>query len=186
MTVATYSRFKKSFEDALGTTLELVSTSEIVQKLRSVKDKEELVLLTRAIAIADQAMDQVAPTMEPGMTESMVAWEIEKSMRELGAEAASFDVIVGTGPNGALPNHRADHSVIKNGDSVVIDMGALYMGYCSDLTRTFVIGDPDDTFKRIYDVVLEAQLTAEEKITDSFTGGEADAIARDIITECGF
>ena len=186
MTVAAHSALQKALEDADGARPELISTAEIVQKLRAVKDKGELELLTHAVAISDEAMDHVAPTIESGMTEGAVAWELERTMRELGAESVSFEVIVGTGPNGALPHHRADDTIINTGDAVVIDMGASYEGYCSDLTRTFIIGEPDDTFKRVYDTVLRAQLAAEEKVTAGSTGAEADAIARDIITEAGY
>ena len=186
LTVASHSALLKSLEDAGGEAPDLVPTTEIVQRLRAVKDRRELELLTRAVAIADEAMDRVAPAIEPGMTEGAVAWELERTMRELGAESVSFEVIVGTGPNGALPHHRADDTVIKPGDAVVIDMGASHEGYCSDLTRTWIVGEPDDTFKRVYDTVLRAQLAAEEAVTSGSTGGEADAVARDIITEAGY
>ena len=186
LTVASHSALLKTLDDAEGETPELVPTTEIVQKLRAVKDSCEVELLTRAVAIADEAMDRVAPAIEPGMTEGAVAWDLERTMRELGAESVSFEVIVGTGPNGALPHHRADDTVIEAGDAVVIDMGASYEGYCSDLTRTWIVGEPDDTFKRVYDTVLRAQLAAEEAVTAGFTGGEADAVARDIITEAGY
>ena len=186
VTVASHSALLKSLDDAEGETPELVPTTEIIQKLRAVKDPGELELLTRAVAIADEAMDRVAPAIEPGATEGAVAWDLERTMRELGAESVSFEVIVGAGPNGALPHHRADDTVIQAGDAVVIDMGASYEGYCSDLTRTWIVGEPDDTFKRVYDTVLRAQLAAEEAVTSSSTGAEADAIARDIITEAGY
>ncbi|MCH8207429.1 MAG: aminopeptidase P family protein [Chloroflexi bacterium] len=187
MTVSAHGALQKSLEDVEAADRpELVATTSLVDRLRAVKDKSELKLLTRAVAIADKAMDRVAPTIEAGVTEREVAWELEKAMRERGAEAISFDVIVGAGPNGALPHHRADNTVIKAGDAVVIDMGATYEGYCSDLTRTFIVGEPDDTFKRVYDTVLRAQLAAEERVTAGSTGGEADAIARDIIVEAGY
>ena len=89
-----------------------------------------------AIRIADEAIAEVGPRIEPGITEEAVAWELEKAMRERGAEMISFDTIVGAGPNGALPHHRADETVIQPNDAIVIDMGAKYQGYCSDLTRT--------------------------------------------------
>ena len=186
LTVAFHSALLKALDGAEGEKPELVPTTEIVQKLRAVKDQGELELLTRAVAIADEAMDRVAPTIEPGVTEGAVAWELERTMRELGAESVSFEVIVGTGPNGALPHHRADDTVIKAGDAVVIDMGASHEGYCSDLTRTWIVGEADDTFKRVYDTVLRAQLAAEEAVTSGSTGGEADEIARDIIAEAGY
>jgi Xaa-Pro aminopeptidase len=158
----------------------------MVEKLRAVKNEEELALLQKAVDIADQAFERVAPTIEPGVTEQEVAWELEKAMRELGAESVAFDIIVGAGPNGALPHHRADETVIKNGDAVVIDMGARYLGYCSDLTRTLVVGEPDEIFTRVYETVLTAQLSAEESLRSGMTGEEADAIAREIIEKAGY
>ena len=82
----------------------------------------------------------------------------------MGAEGLAFDIIVGAGPNGALPHHGADDTVIRDRQPVVIDMGARYEGYCADLTRTIVVGEPDDTFWGIYDTVLRAQLAAEEGV----------------------
>jgi Xaa-Pro aminopeptidase len=107
-------------------------------------------------------------------------------MREAGAEAISFDIIVGAGPNGALPHHRAGETVIGDGEPVVIDMGATYDGYCSDLTRTIFIGEPDDEFRKVYDTVLRAQLEAEERVRPGMTGAETDAISREIISEAGY
>ena len=187
MTVSVHQAFIKAIEEAENSNdPELVATSGIVEKLRVYKDAEELFLLTEAIRIADEAMDKVAPRIEPGVTEESVAWELEKAMRERGAEMISFDTIVGAGPNGALPHHRADESVIKPNDAIVIDMGAKYQGYCSDLTRTVFVGEPDDKFRKIYDIVLQAQLEAEERVRAGMTGKEADAIARDIIADAGY
>ena len=104
--------------------------------------------LQRAIDISDEALDRVALTIQAGETEASVAWRLEMAMRELGAEGPSFDIIVGAGPNGALPHHRAGDRAIREGEPIVIDMGARYQGYCSDLTRTVVLGTPDDTFRR--------------------------------------
>ncbi len=184
MTVAIHSKMTKALEEGAPEAT-MVATTGIVEELRAVKTPEEIELLTRAVEIADAAMDRVAPTIEPGMTEEQVAWELEKTMRELGAEGPSFDTIVGAGPNGALPHHRADDTLIKAGDPVVIDMGAKYQGYCSDLTRTVFVGKPDDTFREIYNTVLRAQLAAEAGVTAGMTGKETDAIARDIIAEAG-
>ena len=107
-------------------------------------------------------------------------------MRERGAEGLAFDIIVGAGPNGALPHHLADDTVIRDGQPVVIDMGARYEGYCADLTRTIFVGEPDDTFAKVYGTVLRAQLAAEEKVRPGMTGAETDAISRDIIAEAGY
>ncbi|MCI0440361.1 MAG: aminopeptidase P family protein [Chloroflexi bacterium] len=186
MTVATHSAFLKAIAEAEnGGKAELVAASGIVEDLRQYKDAEEMRLLTRAVEIADQALDTVAPTIRPGMTEAQVAWELEKAMRELGAEAMAFDIIVGAGPNGAMAHHRADGTVIQSGQPIVIDMGAKYQGYCSDLTRTIFVGKPDKKFREIYGIVLQAQLAAEERVRAGMTGEEVDAIARDIIKEAG-
>ena len=187
MTVGTHSSFLKAVEEATGDKdLTLVQTSDLVDKIRATKYEDELALLTRAIEITDRALDEVGPAVEPGMTEAQVAWDLEKSMREQGAEAMAFDIIVGAGPNGALPHHRADDTVIREGQPVVIDMGAAYEGYCADLTRTIFVGEPDDTFKKVYSTVLRAQLAAEEQVRAGMTGEETDAISRDIIAEAGY
>ena len=186
VTISLHNAFRKAADEAETTNHpELVPTSGIVEQLRVYKDADELALLAKAIEIADEALDEVGPRIEPGITEEAVAWELEKAMRERGAEMISFDTIVGAGANGALPHHRADDTVIKRNDAIVIDMGAKYEGYCSDLTRTIFVGEPDAKFRRIYDIVLQAQLAAEERVRAGMTGEEADAIARDIIAEAG-
>ena len=164
---------------------ELVPTEGIVERLRAVKEPDELELIARAVELADQAFDSVAPGIVPGMSESQVAWDLERSMREAGADGLSFDIIVGSGLNGALPHHRAGERIIEDGDPIVIDMGASYEGYCSDLTRTVFIGKPDDTFREVYDTVLRAQLKAEEMASCGMTGGELDDVARTLIADAG-
>jgi Xaa-Pro aminopeptidase len=187
MSVATLSAIQSAVAEAksAGAKPEFVPTSNLVIKLREVKDAAELKLVERASQIADRAFEAVAPGIAPGQTEAQVAWELEKTMRELGAEALSFDIIVGAGPNGALPHHRADETVIKNGDPVVIDMGCIYEGYCSDLTRTVFIGEPDERFRDVYNTVLRAQLHAEREVKAGMTGEETDALARAVIAEAG-
>lgn len=187
MTVSTQSSFNKAVEtEGSQDKVRLVATTGVVEDLRAIKDETEIKLITRAAQIADLALERVEPIIQPGITEMEVAWELEKAMRENGAEAISFDIIVGAGPNGALPHHRAGDKIIKQGESIVIDMGARFQGYCSDLTRTVFVGPPDDTFRRVYDTVLRAQLTAEEKIAPGMTGSEVDKIARDIIAQAGY
>ena len=187
MTVAIHSALTKAIEESEQSVKpELIATPGIVEELRAVKDEEELRLLTKAVEIADQAFEAVAPTIEPGVAEEEVAWRLEMAMRERGAEAVAFDIIVGAGPNGALPHHRAGAKLIQKGEAVVIDMGATYQGYCSDLSRTVVVGGPDDTFRWVYDTVLQAQLAAEEQVTAGMTGKDTDAIARDVIAEAGY
>ena len=178
VTFSAHSAFNKALDEAENaSSVEMVSTSGIVEEIRAFKDEDELNLLTRAIELSDQAIERITPTIEPGVTEGEVAWELEKAMRESGSENVAFDIIVGAGPNGALPHHRAGDKAIEKGEAIVIDMGARYEGYNSDLTRTVIVGEPDETFRKVYDTVLHAQLTAIEKVTNGMTGEEADAIS---------
>ena len=164
----------------------LVATTGIVEGLRTIKDQEELVLMQKAIDTADAAMEAVSPTIRPGETEREVAWRLEKAMRELGADSLSFDTIVAAGPNGAMPHHRPSDRAVSDGEPIVIDMGAKVGGYCSDITRTFCVGTPDETFRKIYDIVLGSQLTAIATVRAGMSGGEADDLSRVVIAEAGY
>ena len=187
MTVAAHERLRKSLEEDNGdSAISLVATSELVEDLRSIKDAPEMALLTRAIEISDQAFEEIAKTIQDGQTEKEIAWKLEKAMREMGADSISFDTIVATGPNAALPHHRPDDSVIREGQPLIIDMGARYQGYCSDLSRTLCLGQPDDTFRKVYDTVLGAQLTAIATVERGMTGADADGLARTVIEEAGY
>ncbi|MBI4219398.1 MAG: aminopeptidase P family protein [Chloroflexi bacterium] len=185
VTVSFFSRMKEAVRDAAGAEIKLVPTTGITLELRAVKDASELALVQRAIDIADEAFDEVSAKIGPGMTEADIAWQIELAVRNRGAEAISFETIVGAGANGARPHHRAADRELKPGEPVVIDMGARYQGYCSDLTRTIVVGKPDDQFKRVYDMVLGAQLTAIETVAAGMTGAECDKLARSVIEQAG-
>ncbi len=188
MTVAFFQRLRQTLKDSteLGPRkVRLVGVTGLMESLRACKDQDEMQLLERAIDIGDQAMNAVGPTIRAGQTEREVAWRLEVAMRDLGADGLAFDIIVASGPNGALPHHRAGDRAIREGEPIVIDMGARYQGYCSDLTRTLIVGTPDDTFRRIYDTVLGAQLTAIATIQVGMTGTEADALARKVIEEAG-
>jgi Xaa-Pro aminopeptidase len=187
LTFGAHTSFQKAIRDAdRSDGLALVETSDTLDLLRASKYAEELRLLARAVKITDEAFVEVGSTVQVGVTEREVAWRLEKGLRERGAEAVAFDIIVGAGPNGALPHHLAGDTVIGVGEPVVIDMGARYQGYCADLTRTIVIGEPDETFRRVYGTVLRAQLAAEEGVEPGMTGGEVDAISRDVIEEAGY
>ena len=165
---------------------ELVPTGTMAEELRAVKEPEELVLLEEAIRIADVAMEAVGAQLHPGLTEREIAWMLEREMRENGADALSFDTIVASGPNGAKPHHKPTDRAIERGDGVTIDMGALYEGYCSDITRTFVLGKAGERFREVYDIVLAAQLAAEESARVGMTGQEVDGIARKVIEDAGY
>ena len=168
------------------TDCELVPVKDVVEDLRAVKDEEEIGVIEKAVAVADAAFAHIVEFIRPGMMEKEVGWELEAYMRTHGAEKVSFDIIVGSGPNGAMPHATVSERVIRAGEPIVMDLGAVVDGYCSDMTRTIVIGEPDDTFRAVYDTVLRAQIHAEAKIMPGMTGQEADAIAREIITEAGY
>ena len=186
MTVATYNNVLEALgkEESLSH-VSLVATSGIAEEQRAVKDGNELAALQKAIAASDGAMEAVCPAIREGMTEREVAWRMEVAMRDLGADGLSFDTIVAAGPNGAMAHHRPSDRPIGSGEPIVIDMGARVDGYCSDLTRTMVVGDHDDTFRRVYDIVLTAQLTAINTVRVGMTGEECDSLARAVITEAG-
>ena len=185
--MATYREITEALEGhPSGQKPKLVATTGFVEGQRRAKDQEELALVQKAIDVADAAMETVSPTIEPGETEREVAWRLERAMRELGADSLSFDTIVAAGPNGAMPHHRPSEREIAAGEPVVIDMGATVGGYCSDITRTICVGEPDDTFRKIYDIVLGAQLTAIATVRAGMSGAEADGLSRVVIDGAGY
>jgi Xaa-Pro aminopeptidase len=158
----------------------------LVEGLRSVKDDHELDLIRRAAAIGDEAMNHIRGFIKPGMTEREAAWEVEAYMRTHGAEDAAFEIIVAGGPNGAMAHAAVSDRVIREGEPVVIDLGARVEGYCSDLTRTLVLGQPDEQFNELYYLVLDAQTMALSGMRPGLTGHEADALARRVIEAGGY
>lgn len=175
----------KQFNGTLAE-VEMVPVKGVVEKLRTVKEPEEIGYIEKAVAIADAACDKVSGEIKAGMTEKQVAWEMEKSLRENGSEAIPFEIIIASGPNAALPHAKPTDRTINRGEPVVIDMGARYRGYASDMTRTICIGEPDSKFITIYKIVLDAQEAAESIIKRGMTGHQADSIAREIIDKAGY
>ena len=141
--------------------------------------------LQKAIDIGDQAFEETAAQLKSGITEREAAWMFEQAIRRRGAESVSFDTIVAAGPNAARPHHATGDTKLMEGQPIGFDCGARYQGYCSDLTRTLVLGEPDEVLKRVYDIVLVAQLAAIDMVKPGMTGQECDAIARKIISEAG-
>ena len=166
--------------------LDVEEATDLLVPLRQVKDATEIESMRRAVLIADRAIEAVGAALRPGMTERQVAWKLEVHMREAGATGLSFPTIVASGPNGAMPHHRPGDRPIQVGEPIVIDMGCVVDGYCSDMTRTLVIGDGDETFWRVYRTVLAAQEACEDGLRAGMTGVVADALARDTIGRAGF
>ncbi len=165
---------------------ELVPAPPLVEELRAVKEPQELAAIERAVSLADEAFMAVARRLEPGWTEAQVAWEIERYARERGAEGLAFPLIVAAGEWGSRPHAHPRQRPIREGEPIVIDMGVRVDGYCSDLTRTIVLGRPDQRLRQIYDIVLTAQLTAEELVRAGMTGEEAHMLAQRVIAEAGY
>ena len=165
--------------------LRLVPIDRLVESIRAIKEPEEIEFVTKAVDIADSAFEYIENMIHIGMSEAEVAWETEKFMREKGSQPMPFDIIVASGPNSALPHAKPSPRVIQAGEPVVIDIGAKFDGYSSDLSRTICLGTPDKTFNKIYDTVLGAQLTAIAIIKEGMIGEEADSLARVIIEQAG-
>jgi len=166
--------------------LKLVPIAGLVESLRAIKEPEEIDFITRAVEISDGAFEYIIDRIQVGMTEQEVAWEIEKIMREHGSQAIPFELIVASGPNAALPHARPSRRAIQSGEPIVIDIGARYEGYASDLSRTICLGTPDARFNKVYDIVLGAQLTAMALIKKDMSGGDIDMLARTVIEEAGY
>ena len=165
---------------------QLVPAPRAIEDLRMVKDAEELDALTRAVLLGDAAFSHAAERIEPGMTEQQLAWVIQEYALTHGAESLSFASIIAGGPHGSLPHWRASDAPLEAETGVVIDMGVIVDGYCSDLTRTVWLGDnPSDEFKRVYDIVLTAQETAEERIEAGMLGATGHEIASEVIRQAG-
>lgn len=179
----TYSLHRKYVEVASA---DLVATSGLVENLRMIKSKDELVKIQTAAQIADAAFAYITTILRPGIRELDVSNELEMFMRKEGASGSAFDTIVASGHRSALPHGVASTKAIAQGDMVTLDFGALYQGYRSDITRTVAVGEPDEKLKAIYDIVLEARNLAVAGIRPGITGKEADAFARDTITQRGY
>ncbi|WP_409289216.1 M24 family metallopeptidase [Peribacillus sp. SCS-37] len=174
----------KAYEEAFRG--ELVPVSGAVENLRLIKAPSEIKILKDAAKIADLAFKHIIEYIRPGQTELEVANELEFFMRKQGAKSSSFDIIVASGHRSALPHGVASDKVIQKGDFVTLDYGAYFNGYVSDITRTLSVGEPAEELKKIYNVVLEAQMRAMAGIKPGMTGREADALARNLIEEKGF
>jgi len=180
ITYAQYARFKELFDG------KLIPVKGLIEDLRMIKSTDELNILKKAAHIADQAFEHIQSYIKPGVKEIDIANELEFFMRQKGATSSSFDIIVASGHRSALPHGVASNKEIQSGELVTMDYGALYKGYCSDITRTVAVGPISDELKNIYNIVLEAQKRGVEEIKPQMTGKEADAITRDYITEKGY
>ncbi|MGB0385296.1 MAG: M24 family metallopeptidase [Ardenticatenaceae bacterium] len=158
-----------------------VATKDVIRNLRAIKSADEIERIRHAQRITDAAGAQLPLLIEPGRTEKQVAWELEKLLHDLGADGLAFDIIVASGPNSALPHYRPADRVIEQNEIVLVDFGAKWDGYHSDMTRTFFTGEPTPKYNRVYHIVLDALHKVEQTIKAGFGLKAGDAIARDFI-----
>ncbi|MCL5962380.1 MAG: Xaa-Pro peptidase family protein, partial [Chloroflexi bacterium] len=182
LVVRAYDDLKASLPERV----ELVPIHDLVESLRIVKDEDELSRIGRAAQIADLALIRLLQLLRPGMSEKEAAWELEKAIREGGAEDVAFDLIVASGPNAALPHAVPTSRLLAEGEPIVIDLGARYSGYASDMTRTVWLGEPSERLREVYTLVLKAQMTAMSYLRAGPTGEEVDAAAREVIAAAGY
>jgi Xaa-Pro aminopeptidase len=157
----------------------------VVDDLRAVKDERELASIRRAVGLSDAAMEALFGELKPGMTEKEAAWFLETHMRQRGAEGMAFGPDVASGPNAAVPHHTPTDRAIQVGEPIWIDTGAVVDGYRSDITRTVLIGSPDEQYRRLWHGVLEAQKRVVEFLRPGRRGSEADALAREYLRSVG-
>jgi Xaa-Pro aminopeptidase len=164
----------------------IVPVKNMVESLRMLKDLDELTAIQKACKIADEAIRDLALHLEAGVSEKQVAWNLESLLRRHGSETLPFEIIVASGPNAALPHAHPSDRLICDGEPVIIDLGARCAGYCSDMTRTFMIGQQTEKFNTVYNIVLGAQMTALSIIEKGMNARSADALARGMIANAGY
>ncbi|MGN0242919.1 MAG: M24 family metallopeptidase [Lachnospiraceae bacterium] len=183
-TVITAAQYQRLL--SLRPNSEWVPVENRLQTIRMVKDETELSLIRRAEEIGDLAFSYMLKTIKAGITEQEIALELEYQMRKSGAQGLSFDTIVASGVNGAMPHAKPGNKQILNGELITMDFGCVYQGYCSDMTRTICVGFPSAEQKKIYDTVLQAQLLALDQICAGQKASEPDKVARDYIQSQGY
>ncbi|KNY26700.1 M24 family metallopeptidase [Pseudobacteroides cellulosolvens] len=165
---------------------ELLPFGRVIDELRFVKDEVELEVIRKAVKIGDEAFAHIIKVIKPGIKEIEIAAEIEYHMKKLGASGPSFDTIVASGKRAAMPHGVASEKVIEMGDIVTLDYGCIYNNYCSDMTRTVFVGEPDKELLKIYEIVKKAQYEASTSAYRGLKGKDIDNIARSIIAERGY
>jgi Xaa-Pro aminopeptidase len=166
--------------------IELIPLEELVEPLRVIKSADEVEKTRRALAIAEDAFEALRPRIRPGITEKILAWELEQEIRGRGGDALSFPSIVAAGPNSALPHAVPTDRPVKAGEPILFDWGARLDGYCSDISRTVVVGEPGDRFRPIFETVLAAMEKATAAIQPGVNGKAVDAVAREHINRAGY
>ena len=181
MLYATYDRLKDKLH-----VKEMLPVGSEITAMRRIKTPRELEMIKKAESIGDQVFTQILDYIKPGMTELEIAAKIEYLLKVNGAQGISFDSIVASGVNSSMPHAVPSAKKIEIGDFLTMDFGCLYEGYCSDMTRTIVVGKASQKQKDVYETVLKAQLAALDFIKAGVQGKEVDKVARDIIYNAGY
>ncbi len=179
----TYKGYKK-IKDA--TDAEVIDVSDAIVEARNRKDEKEIEILDKAGDIASRVAEEITDHIELGMKESQVAAELSYRMRQRGASGDAFEIIAGSGPNSAEPHYTSGERELQEGDFLVLDFGALYKRYRSDITRTYIIGEASDRHKKMYQTVLKAQKTALDMIEPGVEGSDVHNAAKEVIDSTEF
>ena len=180
MTVQDHERYRKALS------CDLVPATDLLWKLRMVKDEEELEAMVAAQRIAERALEDILEEIRPGVTEKEIAARLQYLMLHYGASDMSFDPIVVSGPNGSLPHGVPSEKAIQQGEFVTMDFGCVYRGYCSDMTRTVAVGFATEEMQKVYQTVLSAQKAGIAAARGGLTGREVDGAARAVISAAGY
>ncbi len=157
-----------------------------VEEVRRIKTEEEIALIAKAESIGDAAFSHVLGLIKPGMTEKEIAIELEFQMRKLGASGTSFSTIVASGKRSSMPHGLASDKVVEAGDFITMDYGCIYNGYCSDMTRTIVLGHVDEKQEKVYNLVRQAQEEALKSIKAGVIGKEVHMVAQKVFDDAGY
>jgi len=176
-----FGRMEKLLSDA-----DLVPCENLIQEMRAVKDSYEIGKIMGAAGIGDDVFSGILKEVKPGVCEADLAAEIDYQFRKRGSLGPAFETIVASGPRSSMPHARAGTRKFESGDMITFDMGVLFEGYCADMTRTVVLGKADDSQKRIYSLVLDAQKKALDMIRPGVKCSELDRAARGKIEDAGY
>ncbi|MDW0118476.1 Xaa-Pro peptidase family protein [Sporosarcina thermotolerans] len=181
LTVERMERMEELFE---GVTISRID--EKLNSLRNIKSEDELIKLRKAAELADYAIEVGCKEIAEGKTELEILMAIEFEMKGKGAEKMSFDTMVLSGPKTASPHGKPGSRKIQKGDFILFDLGVVYEGYCSDITRTVAFGEPSEKQREIYETVRKAEQAAIDLVRPGVKARELDKVARDVITEAGY
>ena len=176
-----FAKWKETMPD-----VEWFPLEDELSNLRIIKTPEEITAIEKAEAIGDKAFTDILNMIKPGITELEIAAHLEFFMKKYGAENLSFDTIAASGIHSSMPHAVPTNKKVENGDFITMDFGCVYKGYCSDMTRTIVVGKASEEQKKVYQTVLDAQIAALNFIKAGCKGKEIDAIARKVIEDAGY